>query len=114
MTVSEKKALKIRLQLSAGGVTGRDNFILGTRVQDAPGSLASVILPSCANLPLQQTAYLSCQTACLPTSPPSPRSCQGRRWDMVSAFKNSVPWTLVTEYTQYLSDVTAGWTFNWL
>lgn len=72
MTVSEKKALKIRLQLSAGGVTGQDNFFLGTRVQDAPGSLASVILPSCANLPLQQTAYLSCQTACLPTSLPEP------------------------------------------
>lgn len=33
---------------------------------------------------------------------------------MASAFKNSVLWTVVTEYTQYLSVVTAGWTFNWL
>lgn len=73
MTVSEKKALKIRLQLRAGGVTGQTIFILGTPVQDALGSLASVMLPSCANLPLQQTDYLSCQTACLPT-PPLPQS----------------------------------------
>lgn len=101
MTVSEKKALKIRLQLSAGGVTGQDKFILGTRVQDAPGSLASVILPSCADLSLQQTAYLSCQTACLPTPPPTPAAAKGGAgtWLLLSKTLYSGQWSLNTPNT---------------